>query len=592
MRVRKSLVLPFTLGVVSLGSGVYAQTTIIGAGAANRDGDFESATGTNGGSVGQNNGAPLDWAGTGTVGVLYPSGSTGYPGSGFYAGANLSQNGKYIGFTQGIGTNYSNTTTTLYAAATTYSVSALFGNSYESAGGNGTFDLLDGTTKAVLATDVVAAPSALHTVQVNFTYDTAASGAGVGDPVEFLFDSGANGTQAFDNVVVTATPDVAAGPVNATYAANGSGDYNVASNWSTNSVPNGIDSEAQFQSSITSAQTVYSNINITVGTMIFNNANTYVLAGAGSLTFQTSTGSALVDTQAGTHKITLPITIASNTAFNAGSGATLVIQAPVVVDSGATLTETGTGTVTFLSTITVDSGGAVSLAATSNALSLSLNGASTAALLASSSTTKTALQLDTLNIASGSSFDLSNNDMVVHGGSLATINAEAGTGYNGGLWNGTGINSSAAAADTAHLTAVGVMQNSNGQGTAIYSTFGNVAVSSSDILVKDTYYGDADLNGQVDGSDYSRIDNGYLLQLTGWANGDFNYDGVIDGSDYTLIDNAYNTQGASLADEISNAAAVSTAQIAGASAVPEPTTLGFLSIATAGLLGRRERRRF
>ena len=38
--------------------------------------------------------------------------------------------------------------------------------------------------------------------------------------------------------------------------------------------------------------------------------------------------------------------------------------------------------------------------------------------------------------------------------------------------------------------------------------------------------------------------------MTGWANGDFNYDAQVNGTDYTLIDNAFNTQGASLAAEV------------------------------------------
>jgi hypothetical protein len=114
--------------------------------------------------------------------------------------------------------------------------------------------------------------------------------------------------------------------------------------------------------------------------------------------------------------------------------------------------------------------------------------------------------------------------------------------------------------------------------------------------VKYTYFGDANLDGKVDGSDYSRIDNAYLYNrthptapLTGWFNGDFNYDGVINGSDYTLIDNAFNTQGALIASEI----AAPTAQIAGdsgASAVPEPATLGLLGLGALGLLSRRRRR--
>jgi hypothetical protein len=119
------------------------------------------------------------------------------------------------------------------------------------------------------------------------------------------------------------------------------------------------------------------------------------------------------------------------------------------------------------------------------------------------------------------------------------------------------------------------------------TTFDGAVTADGDVLVKYTYYGDTNLDGQVDGTDYSRIDNGYISHLSGWYNGDFNYDGVIDGSDYTLIDNAYNTQGASLAAET----AAATAQIAGgsSSAVPEPATLGLLAIGAMGLLGRRRR---
>jgi hypothetical protein len=95
--------------------------------------------------------------------------------------------------------------------------------------------------------------------------------------------------------------------------------------------------------------------------------------------------------------------------------------------------------------------------------------------------------------------------------------------------------------------------------------------------------GDANLDGEVDGSDYSLIDAGYSSAglLTGWYHGDFNYDGVIDGSDYTLIDNAFNNQGAGL----SSAAVVaeSTAQTA---AVPEPGE-SFLVAGIAALARRR-----
>jgi hypothetical protein len=90
--------------------------------------------------------------------------------------------------------------------------------------------------------------------------------------------------------------------------------------------------------------------------------------------------------------------------------------------------------------------------------------------------------------------------------------------------------------------------------------FDGQSVTSTDVLVKYTYYGDANLDGKVDGSDYARIDNGYLTHATGWNNGDFNYDGVINGSDYTLIDNAFNIQGAAIPSASVASMMASTAQ--------------------------------
>jgi hypothetical protein len=199
-------------------------------------------------------------------------------------------------------------------------------------------------------------------------------------------------------------------------------------------------------------------------------------------------------------------------------------------------------------------------------------------------------------LSNSGTIDLTNNALVVHNGSIGTVFTQIQQAYNNGAWNGTNgssgiITSSAAHGDTTHLTAVGVAA-----GLSSFETVG--VIVPSDVLLKYTYYGDTNLDGAVDGSDYSRIDNAYLnnrnvsnIALTGWQNGDFNYDGSINGSDYTLIDNAFNSQGAGLAAEI---AAVPTAQIAGAgtgASVPEPATLGLLAIGAAGLLGRRNRRR-
>jgi rhamnogalacturonan endolyase len=192
--------------------------------------------------------------------------------------------------------------------------------------------------------------------------------------------------------------------------------------------------------------------------------------------------------------------------------------------------------------------------------------------------------------------DLKDNDLIVHNGTLSDITSEIATASDHGAWDGVGgITSSVAPA--ARNTTLAAVLNDDGTGTetALFSDFDGQSVVDSDVLVKYTFYGDADLNGQVNAADYVAIDNGFNMGLVGWQNGDFNYDGVINGDDYTLIDNAFNTQGGV---SFAGVSAGPTEMVAGAteqvvagssSAVPEPGSLGLLGMG-ACLLARRRRR--
>ena len=258
-----------------------------------------------------------------------------------------------------------------------------------------------------------------------------------------------------------------------------------------------------------------------------------------------------------------------------------MLSSPVTLSPGAILTldaNTGTGILVHsLNTITLS--GNSSTAGQVNAVAISNHSNRQFVVTAG------------ISFAGGTNawlgtLDLADNDLDIQTGSMATITNQVKEGYNGGRWNGSGgIVSSSAAADPTHLTALGVIQN-NQSGSALYTAsnhFDGTTPGPGDILIKFTWYGDANLDGKVDGSDYARIDNGCLNKLTGWYNGDFNYDGIVNGSDYALIDNSFNTQGARLSASVASP----TAQIAGTSTVPEPVCLGVLALASTALLSRR-----
>src|SRR5439155_1760821 len=124
------------------------------------------------------------------------------------------------------------------------------------------------------------------------------------------------------------------------------GDWTGFGNWSSG-VPNGVDAEADFFSAINATRTIFADTPITLGTMRFNNANMYHVTGGASLTMQVSTGSALIDVQAGTHKINLPLIIASNTNLNVAGGVTSSANGNLTPVGVATAQQTGRAGGTF-----------------------------------------------------------------------------------------------------------------------------------------------------------------------------------------------------------------------------------------------------
>jgi hypothetical protein len=109
------------------------------------------------------------------------------------------------------------------------------------------------------------------------------------------------------------------------------------------------------------------------------------------------------------------------------------------------------------------------------------------------------------------------------------------------LWNGPGgILSSSAAANPDHLTALGSASNAE-RG---FTSFGGVSgLTADDVIVKYTYYGDADLSGAVTLDDFTLFLGGYQNAKTTWLAGDFDYSGSVTLDDFTQFLAGYQRQG-------------------------------------------------
>jgi len=396
----------------------------------------------------------------------------------------------------------------------------------------------------------------------------------------------------FDNVVLEQVTQV-----RPTWNLSGGGNWAAAEpdNW-TVGVPEGVEATADFGASITAPSTI--NIEPggkTVRSVVFDNANRYTLAG-GTISFNSLTsgihGSAVV--RSGSHTINAPIVLSRPFTAN-------IVQASSVLTLGAELT-------TNNFPVFKQGGGVLELSNVRTTASLTINGGSVRVL--DNGGNAGVSDVGTLSIAGATAawtarLDLNNNDLVVRTGSLATITNQLKTGLeNGGAfdWGGYGIGSTRAMQQNtmagSFLYGLGVVLNDLAQvggSGPIYSDFAGRTLSGNEVLVKFTYFGDADLSGSIDATDYSLIDNGYVNSLSGWINGDFDYSGSIDATDYALIDNAYVNQAGPLAEAlIAEHARMFGEEYLGAlraiqsGVIPEPVAAGLL--AWAGWSLRRGRR--
>ena len=258
------------------------------------------------------------------------------------------------------------------------------------------------------------------------------------------------------------------------------------------------------------------------------------------------------------------------------SGGNLTVTNTTVINHNGTFSQIG-GTASLANisgngTITIGSG--ASLTATQISMANGTINANGTLTLSTTGATRQSVDVvaDIGNLTLGTSglLDIKNHDLIIRSASNLTISqvkSLINSAYDSGAWDGTtGITSSSLASNEAigYATA----------GELSVTSFDGVSVGSSDIIVKYTYLGDANLDGTVSLTDDAAVWNNFGSG-TDWAHGYFSYGTGVTG----LSDNAdvWNNFGAGGGSPLISLPA------------PEPASLGVVGFGAVALLRRRKR---
>lgn len=335
---------------------------------------------------------------------------------------------------------------------------------------------------------------------------------------------------------------------------NADGNWTNPANWDR-PVPNAVGAGADFLGAIQTPHTVTVDAPITVGLMTFDNANSYTIAGANTLTIDNVTSPATVTVLNGNHTISAPVHQADTTIYTVSNpAASLTMSGTLTFGGGVDVIKNGPGRLDMLGprvANTVINGGTLRLVPNGTAAGRGYS-----------------ITVDLEGGASPTaSLDVTNNAYVFDYQTDSPLNgviAQLQSAYAGGAWSGNGIKTS--------------MGGSFGVGYGEITEFGGTAppifgpTNDTMVLLRGTLYGDANIDGVVNISDFALLGANFNTPGT-WSKGDFNYDMTVGIGDF-----------AQLAANFNQVAAT------GRSPVPEPTGVAMGLLAGAMLAGRRRGR--
>jgi hypothetical protein len=321
----------------------------------------------------------------------------------------------------------------------------------------------------------------------------------------------------------------------------------------------------------------------------------------------------------GTNTINAGLNVAATSTWNVGAGNILAAAGGLDI-GGNTLTKDGPGSLIMAGPQTHTAGsklavnaGTVKFDGTQRLGTLNVNNGTVQLtqdadkiIVLSDGLADNSVPALTIDPAAGK-LDLTNNDLIIkYSGGVArqptallnSVKDMIKRGYNARQWNGNGIMSSKITGVAKNTYGIGYAQNDMVRPT--YSSFSGEDLTDPDpnknkkaILVKYTYLGDLNLDGQVDDMDVGILGlyyDGGVATNRYWNQGDiFGYDGKVDGSDVSVFNLTYGLgvghplggDVVSLDFEGLNLAATMT---------PEPATMALMAVGLAAIVARRRRR--
>jgi autotransporter-associated beta strand protein len=294
------------------------------------------------------------------------------------------------------------------------------------------------------------------------------------------------------------------------------------------------------------------------------------------------------DNNNGNYSVTL------NTTVNPGSVTVTNKKANYSITGSGTINDTGVFIKAGAGTLTLGTGlTAASLSISSGTLALATNTTlGNGSPLAPTSN----VNISSLTITLGSVLDIANNHILIDytaSDPISTIQQYLLNGFNGGHWNGTSGNGVGAI-----ISSAAALNSHYGIGWADGKDGVVSGLSSGQIEIKYTLLGDANLDGIVNGSDFSILAANFGQGATNWDQGNFLFGSSVNGSDFSALAANFGQgdSGAAVAVSPADIAALDAFAVANnlplptISVVPEPA-IGAMMLSGAFLVLPRRRRR-